>query len=140
CPASTGQTLSYRAFRGKVSLVLLFLPDLTSPGGLVTLSELDGLHRAFGDLRCQVLAVVKETPRTVREFADSTELTVPSLADAGGAMIRDFGLADGAGRSLPALLVADRDGRVVHQSHPPAHDGAGILELVEGLASADSET
>lgn len=140
CPASTGQTLSYRSFRGKVSLVLLFLPDLTSPGGLVTLSELAGLHKSFGDQRCQVLAVVKATPRQVREFAAATDLTIPILADAGGAMIRDFGLADGyTGQALPAVVVADRHGQVVHRSEPPELDADGILALVRGLGDTATD-
>ncbi len=61
-PASTGHTLSCESFRGKVPLVIVFVPDADTPQSTSLLEELDRRHADFGAERAQVLTVTKETP------------------------------------------------------------------------------
>lgn len=106
-PASTGHTLRLDSFKGKVPLAIVFLPD--QGGGLSFLEEMDRRHKDFGAERAQILAVMKATARQVREIADERGFSVPILADASGAMARDY---EAAGSGHPVAIVADRDGRV----------------------------
>lgn len=107
-PASTGITLSLDSFRGKVPLALVFLPEDRS-AALPLLEEMNRRHRDFGAERAQLLAVMRATARDVRDLADAHELSVPILADASGAMARDYGAAE-----LPhaVAVVADKHGNV----------------------------
>lgn len=112
-PASTGHTLEFEAFQGKVPLVLVFLAEPRTSDGERLLAELDRRLKDFGSERCQLLVIVKETARDVRELADRRGLAVPILADASGAMARDFD----ADHSSVAV-VADRDGNIERRFDP----------------------
>ena len=107
-PASTGITLSLESFRGKVPLALVFLPEDRAIA-LGLLEEMDRRHKDFGVERAQLLAVMRATAREVRDLADDHELSVPILADASGAMARDYDAAESA---HPVAVVADKQGNV----------------------------
>lgn len=107
-PASTGATLSLESFRGKVPLALVFLPD-DEAERFALLEEMDRRHKDFGTERAQLLAVMRATARDVRRMADDHGLTVPILADASGAMARDYDTAD---HPHAVAVVADKDGNV----------------------------
>ncbi|HEX6222210.1 MAG TPA: redoxin domain-containing protein [Acidimicrobiia bacterium] len=107
-PASTGHTLSLDSFQGKVPLVLVFLPD-TGSDAVALLQEMDRRHKDFGAERAQILAVKKATARQVRELADDHEVSVPILADASGAMARDYDAAD---YPHAVAVVADKEGNM----------------------------
>ncbi len=128
-PASTGHTLSFESFRGKVPLVLVFVPDTDTPHGTSFLEELDRRHADFGSERAQVLTVTKETARRVRELADQRGLSIPILADASGAMARQFAVAD----TDVSALVADKEGRIEQRWDPLLHDATDPAEAVESL-------
>jgi peroxiredoxin len=128
-PASTGHTLEYEAFRGKVPLALVFVPDAHTANGVDLLEELDRRLRDFGAERSQALAVVKETARSVRELAEERGLAVPILADASGSMARDFGAAEA---DHAVALVADAEGRIKRR-FDPFFDGTDPTPAVESL-------
>lgn len=128
-PASTGHTLSLDSFQGKVPLVLVFIPDPRSPDVLSLLDELNRRLKDFGAERSQVMAIANETARNVRDLADERGISLPILADASGAMARDFS-ADGADH--PIAVVGDRDGRVKRR-FDPFLDGADPKPAVESL-------
>ena len=115
-PASTGQTLSLESFQGKVPMVFVFL-DRESPRDRELLESLNSHLRDFGSERSQVLVILRITARQARELADERGMAIPILADASGAMARDFDADDGRS-TRPVAIVADKDGRVVRRFDP----------------------
>lgn len=149
-PASTGHTLSLDAFKGKVPLAMVFLPDADSVESAPLLAELGRRHKDFGLERSQLLAVVKATARQVRQIADENDLSVPILADASGSMSREYGVSESQD---PVALVADREGRIqgvwapfVNDPTDPTPAVDSLLEAIRGLEretsgpSDDAET
>lgn len=128
-PASTGHTLSFESFRGKVPLVIVFVPDADAPQSTSLLEELDRRHADFGSERAQVLTVTKETARRVRELADERGFSIPILADASGAMARQFAVDD----TGVSALVADREGRIERRWDPLLHDATDPAPAVDSL-------
>ena len=128
-PASTGHTLSFESFRGKVPLVIVFIPDADTPQSTSFLEELDRRHADFGSERAQVLTVTKATARRVRELADERGLSIPILADASGAMARQFGVAD----TGVSALVADKRGRIEQRWDPLLDDATDPAQAIDTL-------
>lgn len=136
-PASTGQTLSLDSFRGNTPLVIFFLPGLDSDEDRDLAMGYDKHLADFGRHRSQVLGVVKEQAKTVRNQAEEMELHLPILADASGAMIRDYGVDDADGRARHALVISDKDANLVRRFDPaPVEDQVeAALTAVRGLGS-----
>lgn len=130
-PASTGHTLDFEAFRGKVPLALVFVPDPESPDGISIIEELNRRLKDFGSERSQVLTVAKKTARSVRDIADDRGLAIPILADASGAMARDFE----ADADEVVAVVADADGNI-EARFEPFFDGTDPKPAVEELLAA----
>ncbi len=87
-PSSHGQTLDQESFLGKVPVVLVFpAPDRTA----ALLRSFDDHLVEFGRRRIQVLVVLRETPREVRDLADRDGVSLPILADADGSIAAAFG-------------------------------------------------
>jgi peroxiredoxin len=85
-PSSHGQTLDRAAFVGKVPVTLLF-PALDTSDLAADLRPFDHRLVEFGRHRVQVLAVIEESPRTVRELADTMPLrSLTLLADEDGSI------------------------------------------------------
>ncbi len=105
-PTSNGQTLDRNAFLGKVPVVLVF-PAPDAPDLIEVLAPFDARMVEFGHRRIQVLAVVDESARTVRELAERIPLhALTLLADEDGS-IREAYAPEG-GR----CFVMDVDGRL----------------------------
>lgn len=130
--ASTGQTLSLDSFKGKVPLVLVFVSDIESDDGLELVGELNRRLADFGSERSQVLAVARMTAREARELADDRGLNVALLADASGAMARDYEAEDEEGGSRNVAVVADKEGVLKRRFDPLPLDG-DAEEVVEAL-------
>ncbi|MFP4072939.1 MAG: peroxiredoxin family protein [Actinomycetota bacterium] len=128
-PASTGHTLSFESFRGKVPLVIVFVPDADTSQSTSLLEELDRRHADFGSERAQVLAVTKDTARGVRELADQRGFSIPILADASGAMARQFAVAD----TGISALVADKEGRIERRWDPLLDNATDPAPMVDSL-------
>ncbi|MGH3650486.1 MAG: peroxiredoxin family protein [Acidimicrobiia bacterium] len=139
-PASTGQTLRLDSFKGKVPLVIVFIADVASDEDRALLTELDRRHKDFGAERSQLLVVVRSTARETRQRAEEMGLTVPLLADASGAMARDYGAEDEDG-SHRIAVVADKHGRLRRRfdSLPlegdPGSTSETLLSSVKGLGT-----
>jgi peroxiredoxin Q/BCP len=129
-PASTGQTLGLESFRGRTPLAIFFLPGIQSEADLALLRRYDSHLADFGSQRSQVLGVVMETARTVRDLADSMDLHLPVLADASGSMVRDFGVDEPDGRPRHALIVSDKEGNLVRRFDPAPLEGQVEAALV----------
>ncbi|HEX6299813.1 MAG TPA: redoxin domain-containing protein [Acidimicrobiia bacterium] len=129
--ASTGQTLALDSFKGKVPLVIVFV-DLTSDEDRNLLEELSSHHKDFGNERSQILAVARATARETRQASEDMGLTIPILADASGAMARDYRAEDEEGNTKRVAVVADKQGRVVRHFDPlPVQDDpTGVTEAL----------
>lgn len=129
--ASTGQTLAFDSFKGKVPLVIVFV-DLTSDEDRDLLTELSSHHKDFGSERSQILAVARATARETRQASEDMGLTIPILADASGAMARDYQAEDEDGNTRRVAVVADKVGRVVRHFDPlPIQDDpTGVTEAL----------
>jgi peroxiredoxin len=130
-PASTGQTLGFTSFKGKVPLVIVFL-DLTSKEDRELLEELSSHHKDFGSERSQILAVARATARETRQASEDMGVSIPILADASGAMARDYQAEDEDGNTKRIAVVADKEGRVVRHFDPlpVQNDATGVTEAL----------
>jgi len=105
-PTSNGQTLDRNSFLGKVPVALVF-PALDTPDLTAVLELFDTRMVEFGHRRMQVLAVVDESARTVRELAERIPLhALTLLADQDGSIRESY--APEGGR----CFVMDLMGRV----------------------------
>jgi peroxiredoxin len=116
-PSSTGQTLGLDSFLGKVPMVIVFV-DPGSNEDRSLLAELSSRHKDFGSERSQILTVARITARDTRQIADDMGLSVPLLADASGAMARNFDAEDADGGTRRVAVVADKEGRMVRRFDP----------------------
>lgn len=125
-PASTGQTLGLDSFKGKVPMVLVFL-DLEVQEDRALLMECNVRLKDFGELRSQILAVARVTAREAREVAEEMGLAIPLLADASGAMARDYE-ATGNTSTRRIAIVADKEGRLIRRFDPLEDDAAAVVD------------
>lgn len=134
-PASTGQTLSLDSFLGKVPLAIVFVVGLEPDREL--LASLNEHLAEFGAERSQVMAVANDTAKTVRHFAETEGIVMPILADASGAMARDYGAADAEGAARRVAVVAGVEGELVRRFDPLPVEGAvdGLLHTIRALGS-----
>ena len=141
-PASTGQTLGLESFRGKTPLAIFFLPGIQSETDLALLRRYDSHLADFGSQRSQVLGVVMERARTVRDLADSMDLHLPILADASGSVVRDFGVDEPDGRPRNALIISDKEGNLVRRFDPAPLEGQveAALAAIRELSSEALES
>lgn len=127
-PASTGQTLSLDAYRGKTPLVILFLPELKA--SVRILKRFNDRLADFGSERCQLLAVASTHADAVRRMAEDHDLALPLLADVNGDMAEQLNLQLAC---HPVVVVADKEGRIRESiSFPDAHI-EGLLDRVRRL-------
>jgi peroxiredoxin len=137
--ASTGQTLALDSFRGKVPMVIVFLEGLEQDRDL--LEALNARLADFGSERSQILAVAKVTAREARDFVDAEGIAMPILADASGAMFRDYGAEDEGGELRRLGVVATAEGELVRRFDPLPVDGAaeGLLNCIRAEGSGALE-
>lgn len=117
-PSSNGQTLDQESFLGKVPLLLVF-PGNDRGRAEEILIAFDAQLLDFGHRRVQVLGIVNDTARSVRELAE--RLPLPSLtllADGDGSIANSYGV-DGD----PWYVLVDREGLVFRSfAHDPQGD------------------
>jgi peroxiredoxin len=135
-PASTGETISLESYRGKVSLVLLFTPDLKA--SLRILRRFNERLADFDAATSQVLAVAAVVAGELREFADENDLALPLLSDVRGSITQELNLEHAC---HPVVIVVDQDGRIRESiTYPDAHV-EGILDHIRRLrGEPDLET
>jgi peroxiredoxin len=129
-PASTGQTLSWTSFEGKIPILLVCMPD-----GIDTelVAGFDTIHARFGDHRIQLMAVAPATAREVREEADRSSTTFPILADPSRVMLSAVG-------SNPTAVLYDRSGQEVrvYDLTDPAVTPDSVIQDISSMVAAGS--
>jgi peroxiredoxin Q/BCP len=121
-PASTGQTLDSERFRGKLPLVIFFVPDIRSRRSARPIAEFDRNLGRFGRLRTQVLGVVPETAKRLRQQAERKGYNLPLLADPDEAIHNAFGITDVATPHW-ATFIIDRSGTIAQTFRPTVRPG-----------------
>jgi peroxiredoxin len=137
-PATEGEKLSLKDFRGRPVVLVFYPADWSSVCGdqLALYSEVLPM---FQEHEAQVLAISVDGIWSHRAFADNRNLRFPLLADfePKGAVARAYGAYDaGAGVSERALFVIDGEGiiRWSYVSPKGVNPGAdGILAALESL-------
>ena len=110
-PSSTGQTLDSERFRGKLPLVIFFVPDSASRRSGRRIGEFNRNLGRFGQLRTQVIGVVPETAKRIRRQAELKGYNLPLLSDPDESIHQAFGIGD-SGNPHWATFVVDRDGTI----------------------------
>lgn len=108
-PASTGQTLSWDSYAGKVPIAMAFLPDTDDEE---TLAEFNDRHNEFSERRIQLLGVAPDTATDLRDVADRMNITFPILADPAESMFRSFDAIGSDGQPTERAVIVDRSGTV----------------------------
>ena len=127
-PASTGQTISLESYRGKVSLVLVFAPDLKS--SVRTIRRFNDRLADFDAARSQVLAVAGVVVGEAREFAEENDLALPLLSDDSGLIARELNLEYAC---HPVVIVVDQEGRIRESITFPDVHVEGVLDHIRRL-------
>ena len=137
-PATGGESLSLRDFRGQ-PVVLVFYPADWSPVCGDQLTLYNEVLPLFEEYQAQVLAISVDGSWCHRAFAQNRNLRFPLLADfePKGAVARAYGVYNAeAGTSKRALFVIDGEGiiRWSYVSPGGVNPGAdGILTALEAL-------
>ena len=133
-PTSNGQTLDRASFLGKVPVALVF-PAADTPDLEGVLTPFDARMVEFGHRRVQVLAVVDESPRTVRELAERIPLhALTLLADPDGSIRAAFA-PEGA-----QCFLMDVDGNLRAVVSLGDHAVDELLEQADALAHGAMDT
>ena len=133
-PTSNGQTLDRASFLGKVPVALVF-PAADTPDLEGVLTPFDARMVEFGHRRVQVLAVVDESPRTVRELAERIPLhALTLLADPDGSIRAAFA-PEGA-----QCFLMDVDGNLRAVVSLGDHAVDELLEQADALAHGAIDT
>jgi peroxiredoxin len=133
-PASTGHTLQLESFLGRSSMVFVFL-DYQSERDRRLLDEINSRLKEFGAQRAQMLVIMRLSARDTSQMAEELDLAVPVLADANGAMARDYGAESSEQGGHSVAVVTDEQGVVVRR-FAPLDEHAGAAETVDALLGA----
>lgn len=135
-PASTGQTLSWDSFAGKVPIVMAFIPGIEGNEELLT--ELSERHKDFSDRRIQLMGVAPETATDLRDIADRLDITFPILADPAESMFRSFDAIGSDGQPTERVVIVDRNGTVADVSEDEMSVDA-MLAAIDALDDSNFE-
>jgi peroxiredoxin len=127
-PASSGQNISLESYRGKVSLVLVFTPDLKS--SLRTISRFNDRLADFDAAKSQLLAVAGVVIEEAREFAEENDLALPLLSDDSGSIAKELNLEHAC---HPVVIVVDQEGRIRESITFPDVHVEGVLDHIRRL-------
>ncbi len=106
-PDLDGRQVRLSDFNGRI--VLLDFWTTWCPDCRLEMPLLEKLHRRFKDRDFTLLAVdLRESPKAVRHFFSSLELSFTALLDSQGEVGRRFGI-----RSIPTAFIIDRDGAII---------------------------
>ncbi len=132
---SQGHTLSSEDFLGKTPMVLFFFPKAGTAGCDREIAAFNEHLKEFGKNRVQVMGVSRDTPKKMREYAETHGNRFPLLADEGSRIIRDFGVDRENGKANRVTYIIDTQGKVAHvfEKFDPAGHVQEVLETVKRL-------
>jgi peroxiredoxin len=133
-PASTGHTLQLESFLGRTSMVFVFL-DYQSERDQRLLDEINSRLKEFGAQRAQMLVIMRLSAHDTSQMAEELDIAVPVLADANGAMAREYGAESSEQGAYPVAIVTDERGAVIRR-FAPLDEHPGAAETVDALLGA----
>ena len=136
-PASTGETISLRQFKGKKTVILYFYPKDETPGCTKEACEFRDHSEEFDRHNAVVLGVSTDNMASHTAFRDKHHLPFPLLADEDAAVSKLYGvykLKNLYGKKYMGIerttFVIDRTGRIA-QIYPKVKVDGHIPALLE---------
>jgi len=136
-PASTGETISLRQFKGKKTVILYFYPKDETPGCTKEACEFRDHSEEFDRHNAVVLGVSTDNLASHTAFRDKHRLPFPLLADEDAAVSKLYGvykLKNLYGKKYMGIerttFVIDRTGRIA-QIYPKVKVDGHIPALLE---------
>jgi len=136
-PASTGETISLRQFKGKKTVILYFYPKDETPGCTKEACEFRDHSEEFDRHNAVVLGVSTDNLASHTAFRDKHRLPFPLLADEDAAVSKLYGvykLKNLYGKKYMGIerttFVIDRTGRIA-QIYPKVKVDGHISALLE---------
>jgi peroxiredoxin len=123
-------------FRGRRSLIVVFLGDGCGNPGHTLLAE---LFRRYHEVRAEEAEVVAVVCATRREL-EATEWTYPFvvLEDEAGKVHERFGLDTTIGMAQPLVILTDRDGEICCTSRELPDLALGVTPILGWLEFVNS--
>ena len=136
-PASTGETISLRQFKGKKTVILYFYPKDETPGCTKEACEFRDHSEEFDRHNAVVLGVSTDNMASHTAFREKHRLPFPLLADEDAAVSKLYGvykLKNLYGKKYMGIerttFVIDRTGRIA-QIYPKVKVDGHIPALLE---------
>ncbi len=129
-----GKAVSLSDFAGRANVVVYFYPKDDTPGCTKESCTFRDQYTAFTDIGAEVLGISSDSEASHRAFAEKYRLPFPLLADAGGAVRKQFRVPKSLGL-LPGRVtfVIDKRGVIRHvfnsQLNPTKHVDEAIAVL-----------
>jgi thioredoxin-dependent peroxiredoxin len=136
-PASTGETISLRQFKGKKTVILYFYPKDETPGCTKEACEFRDHSAGFEQHNAVVLGISTDNMESHTAFRDKHKLPFPLLSDEDAAVSKLYGvykLKNLYGKKYMGIerttFVIDRTGRIA-QIYPKVKVEGHIPSLLE---------
>jgi len=136
-PASTGETISLRQFKGKKTVILYFYPKDETPGCTKEACEFRDHSAEFEQHSAVVLGISTDNMESHTAFRDKHKLPFPLLSDGDAAVSKLYGvykLKNLYGKKYMGIerttFVIDRTGRIA-QIYPKVKVEGHIPALLE---------
>ena len=135
-------TITPADFLGR-PLVLFFYPKDATSGCTIEVCGFRDLHPEFEKVGAAIVGVSRDSVRSHRRFIENQQLPYPLAADAGGALIKSWGLLLNAtmyGKPVTKVarstFVVDGTGvvRRIYEKVTPFGHAQEVLELVRSIA------
>lgn len=133
-----GDTVKLGDFKGKKNVLLCFYPFDFSSVCSEQLSTYQSQAEKFEKANCQVLGISVDSPFSHAAWAEKYGIQFPLLSDFfGKETVEAYGLLNDMGFSNRALVLIDKEGRVVHlevtPSPPERPDDSKLFAALEKL-------
>jgi peroxiredoxin Q/BCP len=136
-PASTGETITVRQFKGKKTVILYFYPQDETPGCTKEACEFRDHSAEFEQHNAVVLGISTDNMESHTAFRDKHKLPFPLLSDEDAAVSKLYGvykLKNLYGKKYMGIerttFVIDRTGRIA-QIYPKVKVEGHIPSLLE---------
>ncbi len=141
-PASTGETISLKQFKGEKAVVLYFYPKDATPGCTQEACDFRDLTKEIEAAGAVVLGVSPDSVESHKKFAEAQALSFPLLADPEKTVIEKYGAWGEKtmyGKTsmgvIRSTVLIGKDGKVARRWPKVSVNGhaAEVLEAVKAL-------
>ena len=136
-PASTGETISLRQFKGKKTVILYFYPKDETPGCTREACSFRDLFAEFEKQNAVILGVSADSLESHQHFREKNNLPFPLLADEDATLSKMYGVYKQKnlyGKKSMGIerttFVIDRTGRIA-QIYPKVKVDGHVQDLLE---------